>query len=183
MSQLLVATTIVVWLVFAGAVVGKLRSRARLREFRQSLVATGLVPRRWATGAATTVLAAETATLALLLLPGTTPVGFALATVVMAGFSTGVWLVVRRGVRADCRCFGGAGGPLNRLHLGRNLALLGVSLTGLVASLNTLAPTDLRSPALLPVAVAAAVVAVLLIRVEDVAALARPAAPRGVRRG
>src|SRR5690606_8348826 len=125
MSQLLVATTIVVWLVFAGAVVGKLRSRARLREFRQSLVATGLVPRRWATGAATTVLAAETATLALLLLPGTTPVGFALATVVMAGFSTGVWLVVRRGGRADCRCFGGAGGPLNRLHLGRNLALLG----------------------------------------------------------
>ena len=182
MSQLLVATTIVVWLVFAGAVVGKLRSRARLREFRQSLVATGLVPRRWATGAATTVLAAETATLALLLLPGTTPVGFALATVVMAGFSTGVWLVVRRGVRADCRCFGGAGGPLNRLHLGRNLALLGVSLTGLVASLSTPA-LDLRSPVLLPVVVAAAVVAVLLIRVEDVAALARPAAPRGVRRG
>ena len=128
----------------------------------------------------TTVLAAETTTLALLLL--TTPVGFALATMVMVGFSAGVWLVMRRGVRAACRCFGGAGGPLSRIHLGRNLTLLGVSLTGLVASLSTPA-LDLRSPVLLPVVVAAAVVAVLLIRVEDVAALARPAAPRGVRRG
>ena len=176
MPQLLAATTIVVWLVFAVAVAGKIRGRARLREFRRSLVATGLVPRRWATAAAATVLAAETATLVLLLAPVTRPVGFALAVAVMAGFVTGVWLVVRRGVRAVCRCFGAAGGPLSGVHLARNLTLLGVSLAGLVASLTSATPIDPRSPVLLPVAVAAVVVAVLLIRAEDVAALVRPAA-------
>lgn len=184
MTQLLAAATIVVWLVFAVAVVGKVRGRSRLREFRRSLVATGLVPRRWATPAAAAVLAAETVTLVLILVPVTRPVGFASAVVVMAGFATGVWLVVRRGVRADCRCFGAAGGPLSGVHLWRNLTLLGVSLAGLVASLSGATPVDPRAPVLLPVAVAAVVVAVLLIRAEDVAALVRPAAaPRGARRG
>ena len=59
------------------------------------------------------------------------------AAVVLTGVLTaGVALVLRRGVRARCACFGSsAARPLGPPHLVRNVVLLAVAIVGLAASI------------------------------------------------
>jgi len=97
----------------------------------------------------------------------------AAAAVLTAVLATGVVVVIRRGTRARCPCFGAdSGRPLGRLHLLRNLSLLAVVGAGLAAVLLTRG-----HPALAGMAVAAAagaLAALLFIRWEDLAELFAP---------
>lgn len=178
MVHLLVACAAAVWLVFAAAVAGKVFGRGAFRDFRRSLVDTGLVPSRAAAAAAGGIVAAEVSTALLVGIPRTTGSGLALAVVVMTVLTLGVLVVLRRGVRATCRCFGAASTPLTRIHLIRNAIILTIAGTGLLASTVTPGWVGGVSPAVLPAVAAGLVVAVALIRIEDLAALMRPASSR-----
>ena len=86
----------------------------------------------------------------------------------------GVAVAVRRGVTAPCACFGsGSRAPLGGVHLARNAYLLAVLVTGVAsAGLQRWQP-GLASAGL--AASAGGVSALLLTRLDDVAALFRAA--------
>jgi hypothetical protein len=116
------------------------------------------------------------------LLPGTAVVaesalaGAALLTSVLAA---GVAVVMRRGTRARCACFGsGSGRPLGGVHLIRNVGLLAVIAAGLVGGIG--GGFEHRRPGLAGAAVAVAAGAVaglVLTRFDDLIALFTPITP------
>ena len=103
-----------------------------------------------------------------------TGVALAGAAALMAVLTAGVAVAVRRGVTAPCACFGSSGrAPLGGVHLARNAYLLVVLVTG-VAS----AGLQRWQPGLAAAVLAASaggVPALLLTRLDDVAALFRAA--------
>jgi hypothetical protein len=185
--------------VFAVSVAGKLRGRRAYRSFRDGLRETGLVPGRLLPAIAAVLCWAEAVIAATLITAGAltaaaTPGAKLLAESALAAAATltavlasGVAAVVRRGTQARCACFGaGAGRPIGRTHLVRNLTLLAVICAGLAA---VMLLTHGR-PALAAAAVAAAagvLAAAVFIRWEDLTELFAPipqplAGTPGVRR-
>jgi hypothetical protein len=122
---------------------------------------------------AVAVTAAEAAVVVLLALPFTVPLGLGLAVGLLAAFTTGIVLALRRGQRAPCRCFGASTTRLGPAHVVRTLVLVTVAGTGLLTDLVAVggagAPPQLGGVA---VALAAAAVGVLIVvRLDDLMAL------------
>ncbi|GIJ59601.1 methylamine utilization protein MauE [Virgisporangium aurantiacum] len=169
--------------VFLFSAWGKRPGAGRFRQFSDSLAAMRVLPTRFVRPVATVVVGAETAVVLLLLPQPLRPLavaGFALAIVLLLGFAVSIGLVLRRGVQASCRCFGGSGAaPFRRHHIVRNLVLVTAAGAGLVAAL--------AEPAITWEAVAlgggpAVVLALLTTRLDDVVELFAPAPPVPVRR-
>jgi hypothetical protein len=118
-------------------------------------------------------VALETAVVVLLLLPPVgAAAGFAVAILLLTGFAVSIFLVLRRGVQASCRCFGGSGAaPFRRHHIVRNVALIAVAVAGLVAAL---AGPAFSWEALALGAVPGGVVALLVTRLDDLVELFAP---------
>jgi len=155
--------------VFTLAVIGKMRSRAELAAFTESLGGFGWFAPRvrpWVAGA---VIAVEAVT--VVLLASTVHAGFVLAAVMLAVFTGGVALAKASGREVRCRCFGADGGLMGRRHMIRNGLLFAVALLGL--------PGAGQTPRLdlLALAVGAGVLgAVLLAHWDDIVfVLRRPA--------
>jgi hypothetical protein len=181
----------VLWLVFAVSTVGKLRA---WRGFVASLQPLGLLPGRLvpATAVAVAVAAAEVTVLLGLsaavagvfdLVP-TGPVvrlgGLVTAAALLGVLTGGIALALRRGTSAPCACFGASTRPLGGRHLVRNCVLLLVAAGALVTPAGPVVPAG----ALLGAA-AGALVAVLLVRLDDLVELlapARPLSPATLRR-
>ncbi len=157
--------------------IGKLRGRAAFREFaattRVLLIASSPVSRishataRVVGGA---VVAAEASVVLLLLVPGAGRIGLGLAMVLMAAFGHGIAAAIRRGVRTSCRCFGASSTPLGARHLVRNAALFLVAATGLL--IGPVGDADLAG--LVVAGGAAAVLALLVVRLDDLVDLFTP---------
>ncbi|MFB4270453.1 MauE/DoxX family redox-associated membrane protein [Nonomuraea sp. GTA35] len=161
--------------VFLVALAGKVRGRAAFAAFTASIRALGLLPRPWAAVAAYALVAAELVTAALLL--ATRVAGLAAAAVTLAVMTGGVLAALLRGRRAPCRCFGPSTRPLGRTHVARNLLLIAVAGAGLAAG----GSGDPAHPAgLVLSAVAAAVGVLVVVRLDDLAALF--SAPSHVRK-
>ncbi|WP_063762666.1 MauE/DoxX family redox-associated membrane protein [Streptomyces sp. NRRL S-1448] len=178
MDILAVACASCLAVVFGAAALGKLRSRAAFSRFAQSLTTWDLLPAGWVRPCAVLVAASEVAVLLLLLAsPLAVPagrVGFVLAAGLLLAFTAGAALMVVRGVRAVCRCFGASGSPMGRLHVLRNGVLTLIAAGGVLGSSGIAAV----APAYGAVAVAGgAVVGALVTRLEDLAALFRPSLP------
>ncbi|BDM74622.1 methylamine utilization protein MauE (plasmid) [Streptomyces nigrescens] len=178
MDILAVACASCLAVVFGAAALGKVRSRAAFSRFAQSLTTMDLLPAGWVRPCAVLVAGSEVAVLLLLLAsPLTAPAGlvaFLLAAGLLLAFTSGAALMVVRGVRAECRCFGASGTPMGRLHVLRNGVLT------LIAAGGALSSSDIGAvaPAYAAVAVAGgAVVGALVTRLEDLAALFRPSLP------
>ncbi|GAA3441500.1 MauE/DoxX family redox-associated membrane protein [Planomonospora venezuelensis] len=168
MDYLVVAVRCALFVVFAASLVSKVRSRASFTSFAASLPGFG-VPGGRAGGSAAAVVAAEFSVLVLLLLPGAVPAGFALAAVLLTVFSAAMALALRRGVRAPCRCFGASAAPVSGRHVARNLVLASAALAAGTLSAAVRQPTH---PAGLAIAATAgAVLAVLVIMLDDIAGL------------
>jgi methylamine utilization protein MauE len=173
----------VVGLVFGVSAVGKLRGRGGYGEFVAAtqllLLAVGF--RRLAREPATrlvsgVVVAAEVLVPVLLVasvlfvVPGLGWLGLGLAMFLLAGFGVGIGAAVRRGVRTSCRCFGASSIPLGKQHLVRNVFLIVVAATGLVAGTGGHGSTVGMAIA----AGTALVAAVLVVRLDDLLDLFTP---------
>ncbi|WP_432989684.1 MauE/DoxX family redox-associated membrane protein [Dactylosporangium sp. CA-233914] len=165
-----------VGLVFAAAVAGKVRGRATGGSLAASLAATGLVPRRLARPAAVVLIAAEAAVAAGMAPPATRPWALAAAVAVAGALAAGVGLVLRRGVVAQCQCFGATRERLGPLHLARNVMLLAAAAAGLAADLAAGGAAAIGAPGALLATGAGAVGALLLVRIDDLAVAFRPSA-------
>jgi hypothetical protein len=172
--------------VFLLSAWSKLPVADRFRQFAGSLAAMRLLPERLVGPVAAGVVAAEAA-VPLLLLPlpvrALAVAGFALAAVLLLGFAVAIVAVLRRGVQASCRCFGGSREARFRPHhVVRNLVLVAVAGLGLGAALlQPSVPWQVLALAVPPAFIAA----VLVTHLDDVVDLfapaagpARPAAPR-----
>lgn len=161
---------------FALSAAGKLRDAA---AFAASLAPFGVPAgrRRAVTGA---VIAAEAAVVPLIAWPATTPIGFAAATLLLAGFGAAILHVIRTGAVVHCRCFGVEGAVLRAAHMWRNGALALPALAGLV--LVVAEPSGGLQPA--GVAVTALAVCSLLVLVasfDSLVELLAPTLPRASR--
>jgi hypothetical protein len=174
-SYVVLAARALLVAIFVVSLASKVRSRTAYREFAGSVVALGAAPRRWSGPVAQGAVAAEAVTVALLLLPHTTTIGFATAAGLLAAFTVVIILAMRRANRVPCRCFGASSTPVGAPHVVRNLVLLAAAGTGLLAPSG-----QLPSPAGIVVAVtAAAVAALFVVRIDDVAALFGPGVEPG----
>ena len=184
MAELAIAALMTAVVTYGVSAASKLRSGRAYRAFRAGFAATALVSRPL-TGLAAVVLvtteAAVTSLCAAALImtflsraPALALTGVALAgaAALMAVLTAGVAVAVRRGVTAPCACFGsGSRAPLGGVHLARNAYLLAVLATGVVS-----AGLQRWQPGLAAAGLAAAaggVSALLLTRLDDVAALFR----------
>ncbi|MGK5552004.1 MauE/DoxX family redox-associated membrane protein [Actinomadura kijaniata] len=131
-GHLLLACRALILGVFAVAFVGKVRSASRFHGFVSSIRQLAVLPERAATPVGAAIAAGEGMAAVLLLAPGTSRVGFALASVLLALFAGVVVRAVRNGVFAECRCFGSRGSVMGQAMLVRNLLLLGIAAPGAV---------------------------------------------------
>jgi hypothetical protein len=156
--------------VFLVSLAGKVRGRAALAEFVSSVGALEVVPRRWSRPAAYGAVAAEGSALLLVAIPATVPLGLASGAVLLSAFTAAIAAALRRGVRTPCRCFGASTTRLGLPHVVRNLALVAVCATGLVAAAPATDPA--RHPDGVATAlVGAATVVLLVARFDDLVEL------------
>ncbi len=95
--------------------------------------------------------------------------GFVLAAVLLAAFSAGTYLALRRGINEPCRCFGTSDSPLGPAQLARNLLLGLIALAGAISG----RVADSR-PAGIAVSLAAAIfLAAVMIFFDDIVYLLR----------
>jgi hypothetical protein len=184
-AYLTVGLVSVLCLVFAVSAISKLRSRTGWRAFVTSLRDLGLLPGRLVAPVAVLVAGAEvvlaiglacTPLGALLDAPWWRPVGIAavVATLLLLSVLTvGIRAALRRGSVARCACFGRAGRPLSRWHLVRNGLLLLVA-AGALAGLVLAGDGPVQPPGVLVAVLAGAVIAPLLIRLDDLVELFTP---------
>ena len=193
MTDYVVAVLVVAVAVYGTSASAKLRSRGAYRSFQAGLGETALLPGpRLAlvagalAGTETIVAAAAAASAFLVALsgPGSRAVAegvLAAAAVLTAVLAAGVGVTLQRGTRTACACFGpGSARPLSRAHLLRNLSLLAALLAAVAG--NGLSGRPGGGPALAGVflaAVAAAAIALLLIRLDDLVELFTPVSRGG----
>jgi hypothetical protein len=172
-------------IVFGASAAAKLRGRGAYRSYRDGLAEAGLVPGKLlpataaALAACEALLAAGSASavaLAAAALPGAVAASWAAlagAIVLASVLTAGVGVAIRRGAQASCACFGAASArPLGPAQLARNLSLVAAITAGLIAQglapgTGTLAATALG-------VVAGAVIALMLIRLDDLIDLFAP---------
>lgn len=157
--------------IFALAVIGKLRD---FDAFVGSVAEFRLVPRPLERPAARAVVSAEASVAVLVAIPATAIVGLSLAAASFLVFGIAVASVLRRGVPARCRCFGGKGIDLRGAHIARNVVL--AAFAGIGAIVLAVAPdTPLTLATSAPSAfLAVAVVAVVAMFDDLVEILAPP---------
>jgi hypothetical protein len=191
LGAVLVGILSLVACVFIASAASKLRSRRAFAAFRTGLGETALVPSR-RLGITAALLAGAEAVMAALLvaasiLQGTgNPRAIALTEVALAGaaalvavLASGVAAVMRRGTAARCACFGASAAlPLGRVHLARNLTLLAVIAAGLALG-PLVQPAAAADSAI--AGIAGLVLALLIIRWEDLAVLFAPMPQAGGR--
>jgi hypothetical protein len=164
------------WLVavvFAVSAVGKLRTAAVRAAFRRSVADMAVLPARAVGPVAATVPIAEAVAVVLLVMPQTAALGCVLALALIAAFTAGIVIVLRRGTRAVCLCFGTTERPYRPRHLVRNGLLAAAALAGVLLSGH---PIDLVA-ALIMIA-GGAVAALVLVVFDELLELFAASAPR-----
>ena len=176
MTYVVEAVCVMAALVFGTSAAAKLRSRSAYLRFRSAMA--GLLPRPLTGGLAAAELtvavglgAAAVATVAggrdLIAL-----IALGAAALLTCLLIAGVAVLIRRGVRTRCACFGSSE-PIGVTHLVRNLTFLGLLLAGLVAGLGGAGQAGPAAAAVMAV-VAGGCLALLIIRWEDLAVLVTP---------
>jgi hypothetical protein len=127
---------VVVAMTFAASAVGKARD---LPGFHQAVGAFALVPAGRVRLVASVLFGAEVVTVLLLvagLLPGaaaTVPIGLALGGLLLVAYTVGLVTVQVRKMQVTCHCFGASPVPVSWYDVARNVLLLAVAVTGVVA--------------------------------------------------
>lgn len=177
------AIRLVFLLVFGVSAASKVRSRYDFNAFVASTAALTGLHRHAALRVAAVVVATEVSVFLLLLVPtaGTGLLGFAVAAVLLIGFTVGMMASLREANTVPCRCFGSGTMPIRMPDVARNLILLSLAGLGAVNAAPHLASVPPAS--LIESLFMAAVVAWLLIHFADVVWLfgSTPLSVPGVR--
>jgi methylamine utilization protein MauE len=158
--------------VLAVAALPKLRGRQGLVALAGSLVAMRLVRPGRGQRVAVLLVLAEVGTVALLGVVWAPVLGFAAAAALLAVLTAGVVRVLRRGAAAPCRCFGASAMPVSRVHAVRNAGLCALAVAGGVAAV---AGGTGEPPGFVVAGAIGGVAAVLVVVLDDVVELFRPA--------
>lgn len=179
MAEVTVAAVAVIAVCFGASAVLKLRAGSAYGMYRSGLAEARLVPDRLLPAVAASLAATEAiigaAAIAALALTmsGNNVIPLEAAALgcgvlLSALLTLGVAVVLARGTRARCSCFGsGASKPLGLLHLARNVALLTILSLGLAAGIVTSGQPGLASAAV--ATEAGTLLGLLLVRFEDLA--------------
>ncbi|GAA3768715.1 MauE/DoxX family redox-associated membrane protein [Micromonospora maritima] len=165
-------------LVFVASAVGKLKSGAAFVAFRRGLADMRLLPTAVVPAVAVAVVTGEVVAVVLLGLPGTGTAGLVLALVLLASFTAAIAVVLARGTRVSCPCFGGSSVSFGRRHLVRNGLLLGLGVAALVGGTSQ---APLAVPAALLSMAGAVVIAMVVVTFEDIADVLAPSLGSGNR--
>ncbi|WP_244224336.1 MauE/DoxX family redox-associated membrane protein [Corallococcus sicarius] len=114
--------------VFALAAGSKARSRESFKDFTRTLGSFGVPKALAGAPLAAAVVLAEA--LCVLLLLAAAPAGYALALMLLGGFTLGLVRAWRGAAPVSCRCFGASATPVGPGHLVRNGLLLSVGVLG-----------------------------------------------------
>lgn len=185
MTDLVLAVLALACCVYLTSATAKLRGAAAFRLFEAGLEETGLIPRALLEPAAAllagcealvAVSAAAAAALTAVGATGARAVSVAalvLAVALTGVLAAGVAVIVRRGTRARCACFGSAAERiLGRPQLARNLVLLAALIVALIGA--ALGPRQPAAAGAVVAVLAGAVAGALLIRSDDLIALFAP---------
>lgn len=162
--------------VFGTAAFSKLTS-AGFREFVSTAGLLALVPARVRTMVGVATVTAEiavtvaTAAFVFTRRPELGILGFVCAAGLLGVFTVAIGIALARGDRRPCRCFGAAAAPLGPAHVVRNCLLAAAAVTGVVG-VATATPAEPLGA--LVAGFAASCVAVLILRLDDILALAGP---------
>ncbi|QKW38524.1 methylamine utilization protein MauE [Actinomadura sp. NAK00032] len=164
--------------VMTLAAVAKLRAPG---AFAASLEGLDFVPARLRRPLAVLVPAAELLIVLLLALPATVTAGFLAAALFCCGLTAVPTLVVVRGQKVACACFGTSEVPMGGVHIVRNAALLAVACLGAAVALTRGGGVPGEPPGIALAVVAAGLLTTLTVFVDDIAALLRPPVAAGDR--
>jgi hypothetical protein len=162
---------IVLILVFGLAAAGKLRSRRAWREFKGSVRELGIGAAR---PVAAVTVAAECGVTASMMVSGLVRAGFVLALALLAALTGGILFALRAGRSASCRCFGGDAERYGPAHVARNATLALIAAIGAVAG----PPAGYAVAGIVTSALAAAVAAIVVVRLSDFLSILIPAKTR-----
>ncbi|GGK82968.1 hypothetical protein Sme01_16970 [Sphaerisporangium melleum] len=110
----------------------------------------------------------EAAVVLLLIGPAeTATIGFLLSSTLLLIFTGALLIVIRRGHRRSCRCFGTSATPVGPLQVARNLVLLAMSLAGLMAIASEPTPSLDSAPLTMTIA-AGAILGVLIASIDEI---------------
>jgi hypothetical protein len=165
-------------ITFAASAAAKVAGGTAYRDFRHWLSASAGVPASLAAVLAAVTVVVEAATAAAMLVAPAVLAGFVMATLLLAVFTAALLSMIRRRVRAPCRCFGAGRHPPGAPHVVRNVLLFVVAGGGGAMALVGGGPPPV-DPVSVLTAVAGIAAALLLINLEEIVALARPLAPGG----
>ena len=157
-------------IVFGGALVGKLHSRAAWSNFvgaTEVLLGVRGMAVAWSGAAAT----AEAATVCCLAVNRLAYVGLVLALVELTVFLGVVTSGVIRGAQTACNCFGADGASIGWTHVWRNLILVGVAALGVGAATASNMPSGLLDAAYATPTVVSVLAAAIFIAWDDFAYL------------
>jgi hypothetical protein len=173
MGYIEVGCRLLIAVVFAGALAGKVTSRAAFTAFVASLRDMQVVPPRLTRAAARASVTTEALITVLMLVPVRLAgvLGFLLSAGLLVVFAAAIAQSLRQGNRAPCRCFGASSTPLGRRHIVRNAALIAVSLLGLGVALAG-GPVDVVAG--LVAAAAGLFVGAVVMRLDDIVSLFAP---------
>jgi len=171
MPYISMACRLLLFTVLALSAWSKIRNRTVLAELTASFSAIALVRLGGGRPAAFALVAAEAVAALALAMPWIpAAVAFGFAAVLLCALTGGVAVVLGRRLNVVCQCFGRSRTPLRPRHLVRNLGLLATAVLGLAAT-----GSGMGHPAGLVVAgFVGALVAVLVISIDDIAELLLP---------
>ena len=185
MTELVIAVLSLACCVYFASANAKLRGRSSYQSFQAGLADTGLTSRRLLPATAALLVACETLLAAVaaaaVLLTAAGAAGATTVTVCALGvaavltgiLATGIAVILHRGTRARCACFGSVtNSTLGRPHLVRNLGLLALLVAALICVQYSHGQPS-AGGALVAV-IAGAVTGLMLIRFDDVIALFAP---------
>ncbi|GIH02774.1 hypothetical protein Rhe02_08410 [Rhizocola hellebori] len=158
-------------LILAVSLIHKLRGP---RAFAASLAGLRLLSKKKAPMLAAVVIGAEAVVCAALTHPAGYRIGLPAAAALMAGYAGAIGVVLRRGTQTPCACFGSPSDrPLSRLQLARNLVLFAAACAGTLAAFAP-AQTAVRLEGAALTLLAAALLTVVVVRLDDIVELFAP---------
>jgi hypothetical protein len=176
-QSLEVAARVLIGVVFLAAFAGKVRGHGAFGAFVASLGAMRLFPPTLVRPVAVTVAAGELLVSSLVAVPvlAAGVVGLLGGAALLGATSVAIATVRRRGVRVECRCFGGTspGPELGVRHIVRNVLLAVAAIGGGAAAAGPAADVD---PAALVLAGGCGLLlAGVVIKLDDIVGLLRSA--------